>query len=312
MSSAAIDSASLVDRSIGPVKILFGLENGKYPHGNSLVIRGTKQSAIVDPCLGVVARKDRLPEVDMVIHSHAHEDHIAGTHLFPGIPWLAHEADALGLDSIDGLMEIYGLSSGEVYENFKKAIETDFYYPHGGESVSFTDGDVFDFGGVTLTVIHTPGHTRGHCAFLIEWGDSFEDKLVYLGDIELTGFGPYYGDAWSDLEDFEASIEKLHHVDARWWLTFHHKGLIESRERFLEMLDSFAAVIDTREARLLEFIQVPRTLAEIIEHRFVYRPGQTGFLVDEVERRSMGMHLDRLVRRGDVIEAQNRFVVTAK
>ena len=31
------------------------------------------------------------------------------------------------------------------------------------------------------------------------------DGVFFLSDIDLTGFGPYYGDVWSDLEDFEAS-----------------------------------------------------------------------------------------------------------
>lgn len=247
--------------------------------------------------------------VDKVIHSHAHEDHIAGTHLFPNVPWHVHEADALGLESIHGLMKIYGLDP-ELSRDFFREIQTTFHYPNPQGSIEvekFVDGDVFDFGGVTLKVIHTPGHTRGHCCFLIEWGAGHDERLVYLGDIELTGFGPYYGDAWSDLEDFERSIDRLRELDAKWWLTFHHKGLIESREQFLVMLTSFASMIQDREARLLAYLDRPRTMAEIVEHRFVYRPGQTGFMVDEVERRSMTMHLQRLERQNRVQQIEDRY-----
>ena len=42
------------------------------------------------------------------------------------------------------------------------------------------------------------GHTRGHCVLHVE-----PEDVVYLGDIDLSSFGPYYGDAWSSLEDFE-------------------------------------------------------------------------------------------------------------
>ena len=302
MNAEKINPADLVDRQIGPVKILFGHENGKYPHGNSLVVYGRNQTAMIDPCLGVVVRKDNLPEVDMVIHSHTHEDHIAGTSLFPDVPWYAHSADALGLESIDGLMAMYGLSSGALYEDFKRDIETTFNYPGPASVVPFEDGHVFDLGDVQISVVHTPGHTRGHCCLLIDWGEASDEKLVYLGDIELTGFGAYYGDAWSDLEDFEESMKKLHHIDADWWLTFHHKGLIESRARFLEMLDTFAAVIESRESKMLDFISEPRTLADIVAHRFVYRPGHTGMLVDQIEERSMSFPLDRLKRDGRVLE----------
>lgn len=299
-----VDATTLESRRVGPVTVLFGYENGKYPYGNSCVVSGSEQSVMIDPCLGVVARKADLPDVDFVLHSHTHEDHIAGTHLFSNAPWHAHEDDALGLESIEGLMEIYGLPKGEVYDNFLQEIRTSFYYPEDGSSEgavrTFRDGDCFDLGGVSIEVIHTPGHTRGHCCFLISWGDSLQERFVYLGDIELTGFGPYYGDAWSNLLDFETSMKRLEGIEAHWWLTFHHKGLIEGRETFLAMLSSFASMIDDRESRLLQYIEAPRTIEQIVEHRFVYRPGQTGFLIDWTERRSMLQHLDRLIARGKV------------
>ncbi len=308
MNPEDLDPGDLVDQKIGPVTILFGYENGKYPYGNSMLISGAEKSAVVDPCLGVVARKDVMPAVDMVMHSHCHEDHIAGTHLFPGVPWYVHEEDAIGFESLDGILEIYGLE-GETRDSFADLIVNEFFYPGKGDVRTFKEGDVLDFGGgVSVTVIHTPGHTRGHSCFLVAWGDSPAERLVYLGDIELTGFGPYYGDAWSDLESFEASIEKLRHIEAEYWLTFHHKGLISSRDTFLAMLDKFAAMIGDRESRLIEYLGEPRTMDDIVEHRFVYRPGQTGNIIDSVERRSMGMHLKRLMRDGVVTETDGKFL----
>jgi hydroxyacylglutathione hydrolase len=156
--------------------------------------------------------------------------------------------------------------------------------------------------------VHIPGHTRGHCCFVIDW-DGSDQRLVYLGDIELTGFGPYYGDAWSDLEDFEVSLEKLRHLDAHWWLTFHHKGLIEGRAAFLPMLADFTAMIDYREQNLLAYLVEPRSMADIVAHRFIYRPGTGGVFVDAVERRSMGMHLARLVRDQRVTQVHDQYQV---
>jgi hydroxyacylglutathione hydrolase len=60
----------------------------------------------------------------------------------------------------------------------------------------------------------------------------------------------------------------------------------------------FASVIDDRDRRLLAFLTEPRSLAEIVDHRFIYRPGVDLPFVESVERRSMSMHLDRLARRG--------------
>lgn len=310
--NSSVDNSKemLVDKELGPLTILFGKDNGKYPQGNSLVIKGRDKTAIIDPNLGVVDRSNRLPQVDMVIHSHTHEDHVSGSHLFPDVPWYAHQEDLQGITSVNGLMEMYGLPE-PANSSFRADIMSKFHYMAKEDAIAFADGDEFDFGGVTLKVIHTPGHTRGHCCFLISWEGS-DDRLVYLGDIELTGFGPYYGDAWSNLADFEASMKKLSQIDVRWWLTFHHKGLIDGRRTFLEMLDNYAAVIDSREAKLLDYLLEPRSMDQIVKHRFVYRPGVESGMIDAIEKRSMSMHLDRLMKSGKVEAKDNTFVRVEK
>ena len=253
----------LEDQAIGSVTVLFGAAHGKYPHGNSLAVRGTRETLMIDPSLGVVARKDKLPHADRVWNSHCHEDHIAGNHLFPDAPWELHEADLLGLHSFAGLLQIYGYD------------------------------DTVLGGGVRVRVIHTPGHTRGHCAFHIE-----PDDVLFIGDIDLSSFGPYYGDAWSDLVDFERSLRVVRDTQAKHYATFHHIGVVD-RATFLARLDKFEAVIASREQRLLAYIlEAPRTLDEIVRHRFVYRPSDPVSFADPVERRSMSQHLARLVALG--------------
>lgn len=300
MSSAAVE-----DQNLGPLTILFGVDNGKYPQGNSLLVKGSNMSALIDPSLGVVERKDRLPHADMILLSHIHEDHVAGLHLYPDVPCHCHEADALGLHDLSGMMEIYGFE-GDGGSDFETTVLEEFFYQPRPDVQTFADGEKFDMGDVSIEVIHTPGHTRGHCCFLIEWSGG---ALVYLGDIELTGFGPYYGDAWSSLVDFEASIEKLKTISVENWLTFHHKGLVESRQQFLEMLESFRGMIDFREQNLLAFLSEPRTMDEIVAHRFVYRPGTGGSMVDQIERRSMDMHLTRLKASGRVQQQGQQYEV---
>ena len=63
-------------------------------------------------------------------------------------------------------------------------------------------------------------------------------------------------------------------------------------------------MIGVREARLLEFLAEPRSIDEIVAHRFIYRPGVQLVWADNVERRSMTMHINRLLRHGGVVETE--------
>jgi len=290
-----------MDRTRGRTTVLGGVRDGKYPHGNSLLVRGTEETVLIDPSLSLVGRDD-LPRPDRILNSHCHEDHVAGNHLYPGIPVHLHTADQPGLGSLDAMMAIYGMSPA-IDAAFRRAIVDDFHWVPRPDARRFADGDVFDVGGCRIRVIHAPGHTRGHSLFHVE-----PDDVLYLGDIDLSSFGPYYGDAWSSLEDFERTLAAVRRIEARWYATFHHVGLVEGRAAFLERLDRFAAVIDTREARLLEFLAAPRTLDEIVAHRFVYRPGDAVVFAADVERRSMRQHLDRLLADGRIAERESTLV----
>lgn len=282
------------DRQFGAVTVLLGDQNGKYPHGNSLWVRGRDATVVIDPSLSVVARAGELRGcADLVVQSHVHEDHVAGIHLFPDAKVFAHREDALGLHHLDGLMNIYGY--GQADAAMRQVVLQEFHYVARPDVHGFDDGQVFALGGTQIHAIHTPGHTRGHCVFLIE-----PEGVLFLGDIDLTGFGPYYGDAWSSLEDFEHSLERVREIGARVWVSFHHVGVIEDRASFCAKLDRFAARIVEREAALLEFLSEPHDLAEMVRHRFLYRPHVDLPFIDAVEHRTIQQHLDRLVVSGQI------------
>ena len=291
------DHGASRDRTLGAVTILTGERGGRYPHGNSMMVAGAEETLLVDPSLSLIAR-DSLPFTDRVLNSHCHEDHVAGNHLYPKAPLLLHEADLPGMHSLDDMMAIYGMSP-RIAAAFREILVDDFHYVPRPDATAIRDGDVLDLGGTRVRVIHAPGHTRGHCVLHVE-----PEDVVYLGDIDLSSFGPYYGDAWSSLEDFERTLADVRQIDARWYATFHHVGVVEGREAFVERLDRFAAVIGARETRLVAFLAEPRTIDEIVAHRFVYRPGDAVPFADDVERRSMTQHLDRLLAAGRVEEVE--------
>jgi glyoxylase-like metal-dependent hydrolase (beta-lactamase superfamily II) len=283
------------------VSVLVGPANGAYPSGNSLLVRGASEALLIDPSVTVVERGGGPVHVDAIVNSHSHEDHVAGNGLFPAARVHVHEADLPGVQSLKGLMDVYGMP---IDHPFATTILEQFHFTPRPDAHGFTDGHVFDLGGGTrVEAVHLPGHTRGHSGFRIT-------DVFFLSDIDLTGFGPYYGDAWSDLDDFESSLDKIRGVDARWYVTFHHKGIIEGRAAFLQLVDAFAAVIPRRHTLMLEYLAEPRSLDEMTTHRFVYRPHVEHSFADAVEHRTAELHVQRMLARGEAVEVEpGRFQV---
>lgn len=279
------------------VTVLTTADNGAYPSGNSLVVSGAGETVIIDPSVTVAERGGAHVPVDAVINSHGHEDHIAGNGAFPDARVHIHEADLPVTRSVDRLLAVTG-HDRHAHPKLLDAYLTTFHYTPRPDALGYQDGTVWDLGGVRVEAVHLPGHTIGHCGLRIS------DRVFFLSDIDLTGFGPYYGDVFSDLDDFEASIEKVRHEEADFYVTFHHKGVVEGRETFLEMLSRFEGAITRRHDAMLEFLAEPHTIEEMVAHRFIYRPGVDVYIADHVEGRSAALHTRRMLERGEAVEVE--------
>jgi glyoxylase-like metal-dependent hydrolase (beta-lactamase superfamily II) len=298
MAAGIVDWGADELRLTPTVSVLIGDGEGAYPAGNSLVVRGAGESVIIDPSITVVARRGAPVAVDAVINSHGHEDHLAGNGLFDTARLYIHDEDLLAARCLDGLMAVYGYEAA-VDETFRRYIVDNFAYVGRPDALSFQDGHRWDLGGTTIEAVHLPGHTRGHSGFRLDDG-----RVFFLSDIDLTGFGPYYGDMWSDLDDFEDSLTKVREEEADHYVTFHHKGVIHGRDNFLDLLEKFHAVIGRRHAAMLDYLVEPRTVKEMAHHRFVYRPHVESSFVTDVERRTAELHLTRMLARGEAREVE--------
>jgi hypothetical protein len=97
-------------------------------------------------------------------------------------------------------------------------------------------------------------------------------------------------------------------LDARWYGTSHHAGVLDDRRAFLEALDRFAAVIDRRDETLLQLLRRPRTLEDVVAHRLVYRPHVQLPFAEAVERRTALLHLERLGRHGLIVHTDGGYL----
>lgn len=285
---------------LGPVTVYFGEKNGKYPDGNQVVVSGADTRVIFDTPLSTHRRAEEEPEAfagaDYVVLGHVHEDHTAGLHHFAHLPVQAPEADVAALQSMEGMLRHYGYSP-ETNARMAGKITAEFNFRPRPDAQGYPHGQLWELGGgVTVRAIHMPGHTRGHSVLQVEPGG-----IAFIGDIDLSGFGPYYADACSDLRAFRETLRRIEDLEAQVWITFHHKGVITERETFLELLRAFRGKIDRREQAICDVLAGGgRTLAELVAHRFMYPQGYHDVFTDDAERICLEQHLELLTEAGRV------------
>lgn len=136
-----------------------------------LSVENSKEALLIDP--GDDAEKiqaalgGRKPVA--ILLTHGHYDHTGALHAFPGLPIYMHEADAPMLSQ--RRFQVDGYSA----ELAPRPQPTDFV----------TDGQVLRLAGITLQVLHTPGHTPGGVCY--RSGDHiFTGDTLFDGDYGRT------------------------------------------------------------------------------------------------------------------------------
>jgi hydroxyacylglutathione hydrolase len=123
-----------------------------------------------------------------VLATHGHGDHIGAV---PSVcaedaPLYIHEADERALTDQRGWGAGY-------------AVEASF---RPNEVRTVTDGDVLEFAGFRIEVLHTPGHTPGHVVYRTD-GFVFSGDLVFRGSIGRSDFPN------SDRDAMDASLRRF-------------------------------------------------------------------------------------------------------
>ena len=285
----------------GAARVYLGDKSGKYPDGNQVIVQGADLRVAFDTPQVANRIGPDFDQVDLVILGHVHEDHMAGLHRVPGARVQVHEADLAAAQSWAGLSAHYGYAQ-PVLDELHPLIVAEFDYHPRPDATAYSDATVWELGGgVRIRAHHLPGHTSGHSALVVE-----SEGLAFIGDIDLTGFGPYYGDATSSLSQFRRSLRRVAEIDARVWVTSHHRAVVTDREKFLADLQRFAGKIDERSEKLLAYLQDgPQTLEQLAARRVLYPLGFHLPYVESAECNTVRMHLQELATQGRVVQLED-------
>jgi glyoxylase-like metal-dependent hydrolase (beta-lactamase superfamily II) len=304
----------------GKIKVIQGRNNGRFPFCNSLLINDGMK-VVIDPGAGLerMTQVRDLVNVDLVINTHFHFDHIAYNYLF--------NQSSIHINDIES----------ECYRDRKKILKrlgmTDYYGDNWAEGwlerISRPDsvqslyspqnrhewwlstfradgtyrwGDIMDFGTTRMEIIGAPGHSAGFCCLHFP-----NEGVVYTGDIDLTSFGPWYFGADGDIDQFIESSEIIANLDAETYITGHEAGIV-NRDEFHRGLRKYIEIIKKREDRILAALAKPVSLKDICSLGLIY--GKK-FLVDEWVRAwdalTVKKHLDRLLTNGMITYSNSKY-----
>jgi len=142
------------------------MENFVYLIGDPVA----RECVVVDPAWEIDTIVETVAADGMTLKgalvTHTHQDHVGGSLAEWGMP-----------GRIPGVEELLGKVATKVYVH--KA-EREFLRGFGSDLVKVDNHDTLDVGRLTLTFMHTPGHTPGSQCFLVD-GRLISGDTLFIG-----------------------------------------------------------------------------------------------------------------------------------
>ena len=169
-----------------------------------------KVCAVVDPggsperVLEMIEKSGLEPK--MILLTHGHWDHVGAIpallEKWPDLPVYAHEKELCPADEPN----------------------PHYFFPHAGKNQrTYGEGDTLALGGLTLRVLHTPGHSGGSVVLLVE-------DVMLSGDTLFAGTCGRYDLSGGDGEQMLQSLKRLVELEGDYKVCPGH-GALTTLER---------------------------------------------------------------------------------
>ncbi|MHA2229399.1 MAG: MBL fold metallo-hydrolase [Candidatus Thorarchaeota archaeon] len=290
---------------MGNIEISEGVHvviGGTFPSCNTLVII-SDDVAVVDPGCSIEQLRSflktqdlELRNVDIVILSHIHPDHITHTMRIKRLAnskIITNEITGPLFDEKEKMKEFLGFHRGHLVRSIWEDLVNERMFgalDEGKVDMTLSNQEAFKIGNVTLKTLYTPGHLPDHmCLELVE------DNLVFGADIDCTDFGPFYGHPNSSILEFRQSIEILKNGGYAGLISGHLQQPLVTN--FQDALKSYELQIDMREDFVLMVITGgAKSVAEITLNPIIYR-SLTHPLFLQFEKWMIEHHVSSLIEK---------------
>ncbi len=226
------------------VRILAGDRRARFPESASILVEDSGVRILVDA--GSPEAAALASEVDAVVYTHHHPDHIRASHIVDA----ARHFSPAGEAAYPSMLALARRFAPGVWREWLSMAQTLIGMLSVPSDAYYEPGEDLCIRGLCLKTAPAPGHLLTHT--LVE----LPGRILHIGDIDLTGFGPWYGNPESDPLQFLADIELAASWDARAYTTSHRVEVIPRAEaiplisRFASRLaDHFEAVLNAYKAR---------------------------------------------------------------
>jgi glyoxylase-like metal-dependent hydrolase (beta-lactamase superfamily II) len=288
------------------VHLVRGENGARFPEANTLLIDDEILTLVdagssMENISGTLRDLNHeISDIQRIVLTHFHIDHkgyAADIQKIADCELMCHPLAETGVRTFKGLIDFYGIKGHKYYDAWESYIALRFRHVMGNYNVTsnFTDGKTISCGENELIPIHLPGHTIDHTCFGINGYD-----IIFLTDIDLTNFGPWYGNKVSDIEDFKKSVEQVIDINPKVGISSHLINLVT--DDIEERLRKFRGVFDEREKRVLDNIDRGIDTIEKLSLEPTIYPRIPMDIFYFFEMFMLEKHIELLKKRGEIIE----------
>ncbi|MEH7245219.1 MBL fold metallo-hydrolase [Neobacillus niacini] len=281
-------------KQIDPLMIIEGPNESKVPFSRSLYIN-SKDKVLIDTGADPTELRalDDQFGVNLIINTHYHPDHTLHNHLFSNTEKWINPLEFETIQTIEGIARgngVYQEWGPEGVEALRKHLPKEWVQNLGEISGTYQYEDEYNFSGVKVHFLHTPGHTEGYTSpYFPELG------VVYVGDFDMTSFGPWYFGTDGDIDSFISSSKRLLELDVDTYITGHQKGVF-TKQVFTEAMGKFLAIIEQRDEIIKKYIREGLNFEELTSTGIFYPKKilEKALILRTWERSGIRKHLQRL------------------